>query len=177
MHLGDEIGVDVVRVLPEVSRFRQVKGVGGIDQSTDEKDPCGHVREKRSRNESNPVIETVDRTPGGQPVQEFDGGDDSRGSFDLHVEVAAAMNEFEDLGQSRRVRATLQIGRFHPVDSSAVRKNRVVMNDGDVVACDVNVELDSVNAEIERSLKRGDRVFGRLAVGATMGDDFNASFR
>jgi hypothetical protein len=41
----------------------------------------------------------------------------------------------------------------------------------------VTVELASVNAEVERSLKRGDRVFGRLAVGATMGDDFNASFR
>ena len=110
MRLGDEVGVDVVRVLPDVSRFRRAEGVAEIDQSTDEKDPRGHVWEKRSRNESNPVIETVDRTPDGQPVQQFHGRDDSRSSFDLDIEVTTSMNEFEDFGQRRRVSSTLQVG-------------------------------------------------------------------
>ena len=44
----------------------------------------------------------------------------------------------------------------------------------DVVSRYVNVELDSVNANFDRALKRRNRVFGRLAIGAAMGDDLDA---
>lgn len=49
-----------------------------------------------------------------------------------------------------------------------------MVNDRDVVSRDVNVEFDSVHPDVERPLKSRNRIFGRLAVRASMGDDLDA---
>src|SRR5688572_27767669 len=120
------------------------------------------------------MIETVERTPVGPLFQQFDAGHERRGGLDLHVDVATTTNEFEHSGEGRRVSTALQIDRIHPVDSSAVRKKWVMMNDRDIVPRDVNVEFDSVDAHVDRARKSRSRIFGRLAVRASMGDDLDA---
>ena len=57
------------------------------------------------------------------------------------------------------------------LDSTTVGKHRIVVNDGHIVLRDVNVEFDSVDANVERSLERRNRVFGRLAIGTAVGND------
>ena len=47
-----------------------------------------------------------------------------------------------------------------------------MVNNGDVVSSHVDVEFDSIRAEVERPLEGGNRVFGRLAISPSMGDDF-----
>jgi hypothetical protein len=52
---------------------------------------------------------------------------------------------------------------------------KIVMNHGDTVGREVNIQLDRVSAELDGSSESGQSIFRKLARGAAMADAFDAA--